>query len=97
MIDQVLQNPMAVAKGARVVPSVRDGKPHGFKLYAIRPSSVYAKLGLANGDSLEAVNGMPLDSADQALEVYTKIRDAKQLTVDITRQGKAVKLVYTIK
>ena len=47
LVDKVLANPMAVAKGARVVPAVKNGKPDGFKLYAIRPCSVYAKLGLA--------------------------------------------------
>ena len=40
LVDKVLANPMAVAKGARVVPAVKNGKPDGFKLYAIRPSSV---------------------------------------------------------
>jgi general secretion pathway protein C len=48
---------MAVAKGARVVPAVKNGKPDGFKLYAIRPSSVYSKLGLTNGDTIQSING----------------------------------------
>src|SRR2546427_744949 len=39
LVDTVLANPMAVGKGARVVPAVKNGKPDGFKLYAIRPSS----------------------------------------------------------
>ncbi len=70
---------MAVAKGARVVPAVKNGKPDGFKLYAIRPSSVYAKLGLQNGDTLQSINGFDLTSADKALEVYTKLREATSL------------------
>ncbi|MGN6107838.1 MAG: type II secretion system protein GspC, partial [Kofleriaceae bacterium] len=45
LVDKVLVNPMAVAKGARVVPSMKNGKADGFKLYAIRPTSVFAKLG----------------------------------------------------
>ena len=68
-----------VAKGARVVPAVKNGKPDGFKLYAIRPSSVYAKLGLQNGDTLQSINGFELTSADKALEVYTKLREATSL------------------
>ncbi len=97
VIEAVLANPMAVAKGARVVPSVKDGKPDGFKLYAIRATSIYARLGLANGDTLTAVNGMPLTTADKALEVYTKLRDAKALAVAITRRGKSITLNYTIR
>ena len=88
LVDKVLANPMAVAKGARVVPAVKNGKPDGFKLYAIRPSSVYAKLGLTNGDTLQSINGFELTSADKALEVYTKLREATSLEVEITRRGK---------
>jgi general secretion pathway protein C len=96
LIDKILANPMAVAKGARVVPAMKDGKAQGFKLYAIRPSSIYAKLGLSNGDTLAAVNGFDLTTADKALEVYTKLRDAKTLVVDLTRRGKPITLTYTI-
>ncbi len=97
VIDAVLANPMAIAKGARVVPAVKDGKADGFKLYAIRPTSVYAKLGFQNGDTLQLVNGMELTSADKALEVYTKVREATKLVIDITRRGKPVTLTITIK
>ncbi len=97
LVEKVLLNPMAVAKGARVVPSMKNGKPDGFKLYAIRPSSAFAKLGLTNGDTLQSINGFELTSADKALEVYTKLREATSLEVDVTRRGKPVTLKYSIK
>lgn len=97
LVDKVLANPMAVAKGARVVPAVKNGQPDGFKLYAIRPSSVYAKLGLTNGDTLQSINGFELTSADKALEVYTKLREATSLEVNVTRRGKQMTLKYSIR
>ncbi len=97
LVEKILANPMGVAKGARVVPAVVNGKPAGFKLYAIRPSSVYAKLGLTNGDTLSAINGMELTTADKALEVYTKLREATSLEVEIQRRGKPMTLKYTIR
>lgn len=97
LVDKVLANPMAVAKGARVMPSSKNGEPNGFKLYAVRPSSVYAKLGFANGDTLHAINGMELNSMDKAMEVYSKVRDAQSLQVNVTRRGKPVTLSYTIR
>jgi general secretion pathway protein C len=97
LVDKVLANPMGVAKGARVVPAVKNGKPDGFKLYAIRPNSAYAKLGLTNGDTLQSINGFELTSADKALEVYTKLREATRLSVEITRRGKQQTLNYTIR
>jgi general secretion pathway protein C len=97
LVDKILANPMGVAKGARVVPAVQNGKPAGFKLYAIRPNSVYSKLGLTNGDTLSSINGFELTSADKALEVYTKLREATSLEVEIQRRGKPMTLKYTIR
>jgi hypothetical protein len=95
--DGVLDNPVPFAKGARVVPAVKNGKPDGFKMYAIRPSSIYAALGFTNGDTIHMINGMTLDSADAALDAYTKLRNAKRVTVEITRRGKPITLTYTFK
>jgi general secretion pathway protein C len=97
LVDKVLTNPTAVARGARVVPSVKNGQPNGFKLYAIRPSSVYAKIGLMNGDTIHAVNGFELTSLDKGLEVYTKVKESTSLSVSITRRGKPLTLSYSIK
>ncbi|HTL33499.1 MAG TPA: type II secretion system protein GspC [Kofleriaceae bacterium] len=97
LVDKILANPMGVAKGARVVPAVKNGQPDGFKLYAIRPSSVYAKLGLANGDNLQSINGFELNSADAALNAYTKLREATSLELNVTRRGKQMTLKYQIR
>jgi general secretion pathway protein C len=97
LVDKVLLNPMAVVKGARVVPAMKNGKPEGFKLYAIRPTSAFAKLGLTNGDTLTSINGFELNSADKALEVYTKLREATSLELEVNRRGKPVTLKYTIR
>jgi len=96
LVDKIVQNPMGVAKGARIVPSMVNGKATGFRLYAIRPNSVFAKLGLTNGDTLESINGMEMTTAEQALEVYTKLRDATSLEVELQRRGKPLTLKYTI-
>jgi general secretion pathway protein C len=97
VVDKVLANPTAVGRSARIVPSIKNGKPNGFKLYAIRPSSVYSKIGLMNGDTIHAVNGFDLTTPDKALEVYTKVREANNLSVTATRRGKPITLNYTIK
>jgi general secretion pathway protein C len=97
LVDKVLLNPMAVVKGARVVPAMKNGKPDGFKLYAIRPTSAFAKLGLTNGDTVTSINGFELNTADKALEVYTKLREATSLELELNRRGKPVTLKYTIR
>lgn len=95
LVNKIISNPMAI-RGARIVPSIKNGKPNGFKLYAIRPSSAFAKIGLQNGDTIHNINGFDLTSPDKALEVYTKVREANSLSVSITRRGKSVEMEYSI-
>lgn len=97
VVNKVLENPAAIAKGARIVPSIKNGKSNGFKLYAIRPSSVYSKIGLKNGDTIHSINGFELSSPDKALEVYMKLREASSLSVNATRRGKPLTMNYSIK
>lgn len=93
-IDPIAADPMHFAKGARVVPSVKDGKPYGFKLYAIRPGSFYARLGIHNGDTILRVNGHLLEGMDKALEIYTSVRTADKIEVELIRRGKPVHHTY---
>ena len=100
LIPHVLDNPMQFSKGARLVPAMRDGKPHGYKVYAVRRSSLIAKLGLENGDTLLSIDGHPLVSAESALNVYTSMRDVKAgqtITVEIERNGQPVTLTYNVR
>lgn len=97
LVEQALSNTAALATTARFVPSVRDGKPNGFKLYAIRPGSLFDRLGLKNADTVKAINGMEMSSPDQALSVYSKLRSASHLTVTVERRGETQTLDYTIR
>jgi general secretion pathway protein C len=96
LVDKITANPMAFAKGARVVPSMTNGKPDGFKLYAIAPGSLFARIGLENGDTLHSANGFELTSADKALEVYSKLRSATSVELEVVRRGKPVTLYIRV-
>jgi general secretion pathway protein C len=97
LVDKALSNTAMLATAARFVPSIKDGKPNGFKLYAIRPNSIFGLIGLQNGDTIKAINGMDMSSPDKALEVYTKLRNASHLSVQVERRGESQTLDYTIR
>ena len=84
------------AVGVRVVPVLRCGAPAGVRLYAIRPGSLYARLGLQNGDEVVRVDGIPLTSPDRALEAYARARLRRTVTVDLRRQKMPIEIVYQI-
>jgi general secretion pathway protein C len=99
LLEKVLSDTNALARSARVVPSVspKDGKPNGFKLYAIRPGSVYATIGLQNGDTISAVNGQELNAPEKAFELLGKLRSASQLQISIVRRGQPMNVDYSIR
>jgi hypothetical protein len=97
-IDQLLANPDTFARQARIVPAITNGQPLGFKLYAIRPNSLWLALGLASGDTLRSVNGIALSTPDKALQLYGTLKDATELQILVLRRtGIEETLVITIK
>jgi general secretion pathway protein C len=90
-LDQLLADPVALAGLARAIPS-----PHGFKLYAIRPDSIAARLGLENGDTVRSIDGLEVNTLDQAMAAYVRLRRANRVTVAVERRGREVTLDYTI-
>jgi general secretion pathway protein C len=99
LLEKVLGDTNAIARSARVVPSVspKDGKPNGFKLYAIRPDSVYSTIGLQNGDTVSAINGQEINSPEKAFELYAKLRTASHLQLSIIRRGNSMNVDYSIR
>jgi general secretion pathway protein C len=96
-LDKALANPNELLMQARVVPSFRDGKSEGFKLSAIRPDSLYGRIGLQNGDVLQRINGLSLDSVERGLEAYQKMRESPRLELDVTRNGQPMRLTYSVR
>ena len=79
------------------MPSFQNGKANGFKLFSIRPDSLYSKIGIQNGDIVQRINGYEMNSPDKALEIYSKLKDSQAITVDIVRRGKAQTMTYQIR
>jgi general secretion pathway protein C len=96
-IDKTLSNLNSIAMQARIVPSFKNGEANGFKLFAIRPGSLYSKIGIQNGDIIHKINGFSMNSPDKALEVYQKLKSARSIDVEITRRGRNEKMTYNIK
>jgi general secretion pathway protein C len=95
-VDKALNNLAELSTQARIVPAFEGGKTVGFKLFSIRPGSLYSKIGLQNGDVITRINGYEMSSPEKGLEIYTKLKDSKTVTVDLKRRGKPQTLDYAI-
>jgi len=83
-------------RDARIVPAFKDGKPVGFKLFSVRPGSLYTKLGLQERDIIQRVNGITLDSPERSLEAYAQLDTATRVEVDIDRGGTVIHKTYDV-
>ena len=90
--DDAISNPSSLALAARVVPAIKDGQVLGYKLFAIRPESLFARVGLCNGDTVKAVNGRALTDAQKSLEVYDLVRRANEVDLAVERAGADVSI-----
>jgi general secretion pathway protein C len=96
-IDRTLANLNDVAMQARIVPAFKDGQAQGFKLFSIRPDSIYSKIGVQNGDVIKRINGFELNSPEKALEVYAKLKEASRIEIELERNGSSIRKNYTIR
>jgi general secretion pathway protein C len=95
-LDSQLSNLSELATKARIVPSFKNGVSNGFKLFSIVPDSLYAQIGIQNGDVVHKINGYEMNSPDKALEIYQKLRDAARIEVELERRGEMIRKQYTI-
>lgn len=94
-VKKSMANFSSVLKQARVVPySGKDGT--GFQIRSIRPGSIFQRIGLINFDVIKAVNGNPLTTADQAIRLLTVFQNEREITLDVRRRGREIKLNYLI-
>jgi general secretion pathway protein C len=63
------------------------GKFRGFRAYPGRNRAMFTELGLKPGDLVTAINGQPLEDAQQSEHVFNTIQTAASVTVTIERGG----------
>jgi general secretion pathway protein C len=96
-VDRALANLNDLAMQARIVPAFKDGQAEGFKLFSIRPDSLYSKIGIVNGDVIKRINGFEMNSPEKALEVYTKLKDANRIDIEVDRNGQTLRKTYNVR
>jgi general secretion pathway protein C len=72
--------------------------PDGFRITRIRPSSIFRKMGLRNGDIITATNGRPISSVDDAMNIWQDLIAAGgQTSLKINRRGRTRIFDYRIR
>ena len=72
----------------RALPIVEGGEVKGVKLLGVKPGSAPAAIGLRSADVLDSIDGQPIKTAQQMLELYARLDQLSTVTLQGTRAGK---------
>jgi general secretion pathway protein C len=90
-------NMSALVTQLRAVAEVRDGRPAGFRLFQIRDGSLFARLGLRDGDVVRRVNGSPVADPTALLGFLQDLESKPRVALDIIRGETPRTLVYDLR
>jgi general secretion pathway protein C len=96
-LEGLLGNMNLLARSARIVPEIRDGRAVGFRFHAVVPQGPFAKIGVQSGDVIASINGLELTSPEKGFEVYGKLRSASHLSLELERGGKRMVIDYSVR
>ncbi len=96
-LDNAIKNLPQLLTKARVIPSFKDGKPDGFRIFAIARNSLYSKIGLQNGDILHRINGVDIKNPQNFMQVVGQLKDESAINIDLVRSNQKRTFNYEIR
>ena len=81
----------------RAVPYMKDGESLGFRVFNIRPDSIFERMGLKNGDVIQNVNCNELRDPAKALSLLDTVGSASSIKIDLLRNAQPTTLSYAIR
>ena len=86
----------ALSRQVRVTPHLVQGRSSGFRLTRLRPG-LLQQIGLINGDVLQRVNGLDINSPEEALKAYQAVQNEPTVRLEILRRNSPTTLTYEIR
>lgn len=81
----------------RIRPYFKDGKADGLFISRIKAGSVFAKLGLQNGDIVQGINGSTISSPDDVFALYENLKSGSRVSLQLTRKGESKTITYNFR
>ena len=95
-IEDAMANMNELMNQIKIRPYIQNGEPDGLILSGIKPNSLFRKMGLRNGDIIKGVEGEEIQSMDDAINFYAKLKSADSAALQIKRRGQLRDIVYNI-
>ena len=94
-VESAAANPAALYSQARILPRYEEGKMVGVQLNAIRPGSLFAQVGIQDGDTVTQVNGVIVQTPEDGQRLLQEFSAGGELRVTVKgRDGQVRDLEY---
>lgn len=82
---------------AGVEPYEEQGRQVGYRIEQIDPDSIYADVGLQNGDIIKSINGMQLVGASEAVRILLGLKTEDSYTIELIRNSMPISIKIGVK
>lgn len=96
-LNAALDNIGQAMTDARLLPSSKEGKVEGFRVSEVRPSGIFAMIGIRNGDVLLRLNDFAIDSPEKAIQSLASLKGQTRIKLDLIRDGQPATFSYDIR
>ncbi len=96
-VQDALKNINTLLSQVRIRPHFKDGKADGLALSNIKGDSIFARLGLRDGDIVQGVDDRPIRSPDDIVSFYNKLTSGSRISLQINRRGQDRTINYRIR
>ncbi len=93
--SKLLKNPAAIYVDASFGPVLDKGQITGYKIFKVKSSHLFYKLGARGGDIIRKVNGFELKDTERMFELWKSMKTTSDVSIDLERNGKI--LQYDLK
>ncbi len=92
----LLGNPAKIYKGASFGPVLENNNITGYKVYKVKSSHFFYKLGARSGDIVRKVNDYELSDTERMFELWKSMKTADRVKVELERRKKIIKYDFSI-
>jgi general secretion pathway protein C len=82
-----MESPSQFFAQMRAMPHFVNGQTDGFSISQVAPGSVFAQLGLQNGDLLTSIDGQPVTNPMQAMGLIQAVKTQPAIDLVVNRGG----------
>lgn len=86
-VQQTMENPSQFFSQMRAMPHFVNGKTDGFSISQVQQGSVFAQLGLQDGDLLTSIDGQPVTNPMQAMGLIQAVKTQSAIDLVVNRGG----------